>query len=126
VPAHVLGDGGLGDIDAEHLQLPVHARCAPEGILLREPANESADLRGNRRSPAATRAGFPGPVEVKALAMPAHQGVRLEDGECRQTTRPEAVEPDPEEALGATEAEPFGLSARDHRQLLTQSEDLQV
>jgi len=39
---------------------------------------------------------------------------------------PEAVEPDPEEALEATETEPFAVSGNDHCQLLTQSEELQV
>ena len=60
---HVFGDRGLSDLDAEHLELPVHARCAPEGIFSREPANEGADLRGNRGSPTATTAGFTGPEE---------------------------------------------------------------
>ena len=39
---HVFGDRGLSDLDAEHLELPVHARRAPEGIFSREPANEGA------------------------------------------------------------------------------------
>ena len=74
----------------------------------------------------ATRAGFPGPVQRKALAMPAHRGVRLDEGERPETARPEAVEPYPEEALAATETEPFAVSGSSHRQLLTQSEALQV
>ena len=55
-----------------------------------------------------------------------HQGVRFEDGECLEAARPEAVEPDPKEALAATETEPFAVFGSDHGQLLTQSEDLQV
>ena len=53
-------------------------------------------------------------------------GDRFEDGECLETARPEAVEPDPKEALAATETEPFAVSPSNHCQLLTQSEDLQV
>ncbi len=126
MPDHVLRDSGLGDIDAEHLEFPVHARCAPEGILLREPTNEGAGLRGDRGLPTTASVQLPGPVQPKALAVPAYQGVRVEDGECLETARPEAVEPDPEEALAATETEPFAASGSDHCQLLTQSEDLQV
>ena len=46
---HILRGSGLGDICAEQLQLPVHARCAPQRILLREPSNEGAGLRGDCR-----------------------------------------------------------------------------
>ncbi len=123
---HVLGDGGLGEIDAEHLQLPVHARCAPQGIFLREPANEGADLRGDPGPPTTASPRLPAPVQPKAFAVPAHQGVRLEEDERLEAAGPEAVEPDPEEALGATETEPFAVSGSDHCQLLTQSEELQV
>ena len=64
MPDHVLCDGGLGDINAQHLELPVHARCAPQGILLGELANEGADLRGDRgpattASPCMTRKRVP-------------------------------------------------------------------
>ena len=58
--------------------------------------------------------------------MPAHQGVRLEHGKCVETARPEAVEPDPEEALLASTLDPFRLSACDHRQLLAKRKDFEV
>ena len=126
MPDHVLRDGGLGDIDAEHLQFPVHARCAPQGIVLREPANEVSGLWGDRGPPTTASPRLPGPIQLKALAVPAHQGVRFEQGECLEAARPEAVQPDPEEALAATETEPFAVSGSDHCQLLRQIEDLQV
>ncbi len=43
-----------------------------------------------------------------------------------EAARPEAVEADPEEALEATEMEPFAVSGSDHRPLLAEREDLQV
>ena len=44
VPDPILGDRGLGDLDAEHLKLPVQARCTPEGILAGQAANQIAHL----------------------------------------------------------------------------------
>ena len=44
VPNHVLGDRGLSNLDAEHLQLPVHARRTPEGIVPGEAANQRLHL----------------------------------------------------------------------------------
>jgi len=41
---HVLGDGGLSNLNAEHLQLPVHARRTPQGILPGEAANQRPHL----------------------------------------------------------------------------------
>jgi len=122
---HVFGDRGLSDLDAEHLELPVHARRAPEGIFSREPANEGTDLRGNRGSPTATTAGFPGPEETESLPVPTYQGVRLENGECLQTAGPDPVEPDPEQAFAPAETQ-LAVFAGDHRQLLPERKDLQV
>lgn len=41
-------------------------------------------------------------------------------------TRPEAIEPDPEDALGPTKTEALGLAGRDYRPLLAEREDLEV
>ena len=123
---HILRDGGLGDIDAEHLQLPVHTGCAPQGVLLREPSNEVSALRGDRGPPTTVSPRLPGPVQPKALAVPAHQGLRLEDGECLEAAGPEPLEADPDKTLTAAETKPFAVSGSDHCQLLRQSEDLQV
>ena len=57
--------------------------------------------------------------------MPTYQGVRLEDGECRQTARPDPIEPDPEPAFAPAETQ-LAISVGDHRQLLSECEDLQV
>ena len=57
--------------------------------------------------------------------MPTHQGVRLEDGECLQTVGPDTVEPDPEQAFTTAETQ-LAISVGDHRQLLSECEDLQL
>jgi hypothetical protein len=57
--------------------------------------------------------------------MPTHQSVRLEDGESLQTTGPDPVEPDPKQAFALAETQ-LAVCAGDHRQLLSEREDLQV
>ncbi len=42
VPNHVLGDRGLGDLDAKHLKFPMQTRRTPQGILLGWTGAESA------------------------------------------------------------------------------------
>jgi len=57
--------------------------------------------------------------------MPTYQGVRLEHDECLETARPDPVEPDPEQAFAPAETQ-FAIAVGDHRQLLSECEDLQV
>ena len=125
VPDHVLGDRGLGDIDAEHLQLPVHTRRTPQGVFPGQAANQRPHLPGHRRSAATSSSRLPCPIEPKSLSMPTYQGVRFEDGECFQTAGPDPVEPDPEQAFAPAETQ-FAIAVGDHRQLLSECEDLQV
>ena len=112
---HVLGDSGLGEFDPEHPELAVDAGCAPEGILSREPVNK-----------AATTAGSPSPIPPESLPVPAHQGVRLDEGEGINTAGPNAVEPDPEKALVMPDARSSAVLRSERCQLLTRREDLEV
>ena len=57
--------------------------------------------------------------------MPTYQGVRLEHDECLETARPDPIEPDPEPAFAPAETQ-LAISVGDHRQLLSECEDLQV
>ncbi len=59
--------------------------------------------------------------------MPTYQGVRLDDGKCLQTAGPDTVEPDPEQAFAPAEMQLAVFAfVGDHRQLLSECEDLQV
>ncbi len=57
--------------------------------------------------------------------MPTHQCVGLKDGERLQTTGPDPVEPDPEQAFATAETQ-LAVFVGDHRQLLPEREDLQM
>ena len=63
---------------------------------------------------------------AKALAVPTHQGVGLEDMQCLKTPRPYTVQQDPEQAFAPMEPEPFVISLGDHGQLLTQPENFHM
>lgn len=65
-------------------------------------------------------------MKAEALAVPTHQGVGLEDMQCLNTAGPNAVQPNPEQALAPTETEPFTVSLSDHAKLLAKREDFQV
>ena len=93
---HILSHRGFADIDPKQQKFPLQAGGAPEGILLGEPANEGANLWRDSGAPTVTRAGFPGPIRAKALAVPTYQGVGLEEMQCLETAGPNAVQPDPE------------------------------
>ena len=114
---HVLGHGRLRDTDAKHLKFPMHARCAPERILPRQPTNDRTDLSRDRWS-TARASRLPCPVEAKSIAVPADQRIGLEDRECFETARPEAVEPDPKQPFTPTKPDPFRCGVVHHGELL--------
>ena len=78
---HVLGDGGLRDVDAELEQLAVHAGCSPERVGEAYLPDESTDVFGNGGPTAPVSAGLPGPEESETPSGPANDGVRLDDYE---------------------------------------------
>ena len=43
-PNHVLSHGRLGDLDAEHKQLAVDARCTPQRVLSTDAPNKAPDI----------------------------------------------------------------------------------
>jgi len=84
------------------------------------PTKASRELVLYVTTPKATR--LPGPVQSKAFAMPAHQGIWFEDPQCLQALWPQTVEPDPEQPLlsvlcdtGARVQELIDLTAGDVR-----------
>jgi len=76
---HVFCDCRLGDVDAEQLKFAVNPRCTPANVVAGHCPDKFAHLGCDRWSPAHLATGLPGPVQPKALAVPAHQGIRFED-----------------------------------------------
>ena len=89
-PVHVLGDGPLGDLVAEHGEFRLDAPPAPGRILPRHASDEAADLDVEPRPPHPVRGGTPAPVKPEALAVPGEDGRRLDNDETRAPTCPPA------------------------------------
>ena len=79
---HVLCDSCLGDVDAEHLQLAVNPRRAPANVVARHRPDKFAYLGCDGWAATYPATGLSCPVQSKALAVPAHQGIRFEDLQC--------------------------------------------
>ena len=77
-------------------------------------------------APTRPATGLPGPVQSKALAVPAYQGIGFEDLEYLQATWPQAVEPNPEQPLVPVESESFAWCLVYHGQLLAKRQDFEV
>jgi hypothetical protein len=92
----ILGDRGLGDLEAELLELAVDPGCAPQGVRLGHPADEGSDLRGNRRAAGSVRPALPGPEQLEAGPMPPDDGLGLDDGDGLRPAAPQAGEQDPD------------------------------
>jgi hypothetical protein len=89
--AHVPLDRPLADLDPELEQLAADALGAPESPSRRYVADEVDRLGRQRRLLARAR---PAPPEqAEAGAMPAQNGLRLDDGD-RATPRPQEARPD--------------------------------
>ena len=68
---HVLGDGWLGDLDAEFQQLPMDARCAPTWVVATHHSNQIANLLRHTWSSWLAVPALPSPEQTKAFPMPS-------------------------------------------------------
>jgi len=77
---HVLGDARLRDLKPELEQFAVNAWRAPKRILHAHLPDQSAQLRGDLRSPSLW-ARLPTPVATKAGPVPTHERLGPDDCE---------------------------------------------
>ncbi len=103
----------------------MNAQGTPANVFSGHAPNELTDFRWDRPAtpPPVVVTRFPGPIQAKTLAVSTHQGVGLEDVQRLETTRADAVQPDPEQALASTQTYSFAISLSDHGQLLSKRED---
>ena len=123
---HVFADAGLADVDAELEQLTVDAGCTPTGILPAHPADQISDLARNDGSSRLAAPYLPGPEQAKALAMPGHDRLGLDDGQRRTPVAPDAGQPDPQQAVRWGQPGPFSRGPLKHADLVAQSQVLQL
>src|SRR5215831_11530817 len=83
----ISGDSALGDVEAEHLRLPVDLWRSPVRILIRHVADESPNLL-TYLGPAAARPRSPAPVQAKTRRMPSDHRLRFHNDKNIQPARP--------------------------------------
>ena len=119
----VPGPASFRDDEAELLQFTVDFWGSPVRILLCQAPDQTADFIGDLRPPAA-RAGPPTPVQPKAGAMPADDGLWFHDDEDVSPAGPDAAQGGPGEPLDRGQGRPRSL-ALEHCDLVSQGEYLQ-
>ena len=96
---HVLGHGGLTDLEAELQEFPVDARRAPQRIVRAHLPDQRPQLAA-RLWPPSARSRLPAPIDPEPLTMPAHQCLRMHDSDRWGDPRPKAKEQSEYEAIG--------------------------
>jgi hypothetical protein len=103
-PGHILSHGGLADFDAELEQLAMNSWRSPQGIGDAHLADQPAYFQ-RHRGPAATRSRLPTPVRFEPGAMPADNGVRLNDRQRIANFREQPIETNEYQLVDGTEGE---------------------
>ena len=124
-PAQVTRDGAFGNVKAEFQELAMDLGRAPGGILLGHAFDGFENVRGQFAA-AETRGTRPeSPVQPKSSAVPADHSLGFDQDERVAPTIPECVQRHPEQAVATSKMGPRML-AFEHRELLTQGENLQA
>ena len=89
---HVLGNGGLPDIDAELEQFAMNPRCTPKRILNAHVSNELTNLQRSDWS-ATARSRFPPPIGSERGPVPTDHRLRFENFQGIQHARNKTIQP---------------------------------
>lgn len=125
MPSHVLRDGRQTDDEAQFLQLAVDPRRTPQWVHRRQLADQGSHLGRHPGSSGAAPA-LPGPEQAEPTSMPADNRVRFDDVQDRPPAAPRPREPRPERPIRRRQSEARTARAIDHRELVTERQDLQV
>ena len=104
----------------------MNPRCAPKRIFSRHSADQSLNVCRNRWPASLAWPRLPRPEGSKALAVPSHHGVRLDDHYRPKTAGPEAVEQNPEGSVELRQADLGSWPALKDFQLVTKRDDLDL
>src|ERR1019366_7208455 len=103
-PGHILGQARLTDADAELEQFSMDPRRAPQRIGNAHLADQPADLRRHSRA-ATTASRLPALIRPKTRAMPADNGVRLNDRQSIANSREQLIETNEYQSVDGTEGD---------------------
>src|SRR6195256_2364151 len=120
---HVLGNGGLPDIDAELEQFAMNPRCTPKRVLNTHVSNELTNLQRSLWS-ATARSRFPAPIGSESGPVPTDHRLRFENFQGIQHARNKTIQPSKHQAIDALEGRSFGRFALQDVELMAQNKDL--
>src|SRR5262249_23886198 len=112
-----------GDSDPERAQLPDDTEVAPAAVLAREPEDERADRRVERRTARPPLRGRPAVSDE--LAVPAHERLRRDEERRPRAARQDAAQRSKQQPVAPRQPRARDLTAQD-RQLVPQHDDLEI
>ncbi len=122
---HVLGNGGLPDIDAELEQFAMNPRCTPKRVHNTHVSNELTNLQQSLWS-ATARSRFPPPIGSESGPVPTDHRLRFENFQGIQHARNKTIQPSKHQAIDALEGRSFGRFALQNVELMAQNKDLRL
>jgi hypothetical protein len=112
----------LSHLNPEEAEFGLNPWRAPEGILLREPADKFANIRIDSWASRATSFRFPAPIKPNPLAMPFDDSLRFDDEKSGAPIPPAFCQDDPKQSMLKMEGRPFSGSVQDG-ELLAKGEE---
>ena len=119
---HVLGDSGLGDLEAQLEQLAVDARRSSQWVDPVHLANKGAQLSWDFRSADAI-ARSPAAIGPKASTVPANDRLRPDDRKGACGAGEPAIEPNKQKAIDIRESRPLWHPSTKHVDLLPEDQN---
>jgi hypothetical protein len=110
-PPPVFGHGRFGDLVAQQPQFGLDAWTAPRWIVAGHATNERDDILVQCWTAHSVASGLPAPVQAKALLMPTHDGIGLNQNNRRTPVRVKSRKQNPEEPIALPQRRSFALPA---------------
>jgi len=103
----------------------VNAGCSPQGVGLAHTSNQIANVR-RYFWPSGKAPQFPGPIPGESSSVPTEDRFGLNHLQASAPTRPESRQQNPQEPVGALEAQATRRVLLENCQLVTKGEDLRL
>ena len=120
----ILGDGGLGNGDAQLRQLAMHAGSSPERVGPAHVPYQLTYFGSDAWSSGPTPSALPSPISSEPTTVPADDRLRFHDDEDALPVSPDSAQQHPKLAVDIREPLPFHRTAEDD-ELLAKSDILE-
>ena len=122
---HPSQHSSLGDIEAKHLQFSMNARRTPCLVLGYHAENDLPQFPADTLSSGLGSVSInPRPIQSETLAVPADNGLRLNENQCPLPANPQLPQHYPEQFVSSTKWWPRMLSF-ENAELLSKSQILE-